>query len=76
MMVLKQRILGTVIFFACIIAFFLYAYLIMLSEWSPIILQLSMLMIAGGILGALSWLGYTMATTHPSKSFITSDENK
>ncbi len=75
-MVLKQRLLGITIFILCIITFFLYAYLVMLSEWSPIVLQLSMLMIAGGILGALSWLGYTMATTRPSKSFITSDENK
>ena len=75
-MVLKQRFLGITIFVLCILTFFLYAYLIMLSEWSPIVLQLSMLMIAGGILGALSWLGYTMATTQPSKSFITSDENK
>ncbi|MBP2625186.1 MAG: transcriptional regulator [Nitrosopumilaceae archaeon] len=75
-MVLKRRLLGITIFILCIITFFLYAYLVMLSEWSPIVLQLSMLMIAGGILGALSWLGYTMATTRPSKSFITSDENK
>lgn len=72
---IKQRIAGIILFITCILSFFIYAYLIMLSEWSPIVLQLSMLMIAGGILGALSWFGYTLATTTSSKSFITNDEN-
>jgi predicted DNA-binding transcriptional regulator len=46
----------------------------MLSEWSPIVLQLSVLMIAGGILGVVSWIGYMMATTKPSPSSILSDD--
>ncbi len=48
----------------------------MLSEWSPIVLQLSVLMIAGGILGVISWIGYTMATTKPTPSSITSEDEK
>ena len=48
----------------------------MLSEWSPIVLQLSVLMIVGGILGVISWIGYTMATTKSSPSFITSDDEE
>ena len=54
--------------------FFVYAYLLMLSEWSPIVLQLSVLMIAGGILGVISWIGYMMATTKPSPSSIIPDD--
>ena len=42
----------------------------MLSEWSPIVLQLSLLMIVGGILGVISWIGYMMATTKSSPSSI------
>lgn len=45
----------------------------MLSEWSPIVLQLSILMIAGGILGVVAWIGYVMATTKPSSASISSD---
>ena len=48
------------IFVLAISAFFLYSYLLMLSEWSPIVLQLSILMIVGGILGVISWIGYIM----------------
>jgi len=66
--------MGITIFVLCIGGFFLYAYLLMLSEWSPIVLQLSILMIAGGILGVVAWIGYIMATTKPSSASITSED--
>lgn len=69
----KRKGMGITIFVLCIAAFFLYAYLLMLSEWSPIVLQLSILMIAGGILGVVAWIGYVMATTKPSSASISSD---
>ena len=70
----KRKGMGITIFVMCITAFFLYAYLLMLSEWSPIVLQLSILMIAGGILGVVAWIGYVMATTKPSSASISSDD--
>ena len=70
----KRKGTGITIFVLCIGAFFLYAYLLMLSEWSPIVLQLSVLMIAGGILGVVAWIGYIMATTKRSSASITSDD--
>ena len=36
--------------------------------------QLSVLMIAGGILGVIAWIGYVMATTKPSPASITSED--
>jgi predicted DNA-binding transcriptional regulator len=66
--------MGVTIFVLCIVTFFVYAYLLMLSEWSPIVLQLSILMIAGGILGVVAWIGYVMATTKPSSASISSDD--
>ena len=59
----RRRSIGVMIFVLAIGGFFLYAYLLMLSEWSPIVLQLTILMIVGGILGVVSWIGYMMATT-------------
>ena len=70
----KRKSMGITIFVLCITAFFVYAYLLMLSEWSPIVLQLSILMIAGGILGVVAWIGYVMATTKPSPASISSDD--
>lgn len=59
----RRRALGTAIFCLCIPAFFAYAYLVMLSEWGPVVLELSVLMIVGGVLGTVAWTGYTMATS-------------
>ena len=70
----KRKGMGITIFVLCIAAFFIYAYLLMLSEWSPIVLQLSILMIAGGILGVVAWIGYVMATTKPSSASISTDD--
>jgi len=71
----KRKAQGIMIFVLAISAFFLYSYLLMLSEWSPIVLQLSLLMIVGGILGVISWIGYMMATTKSSPSSIIQDDN-
>ena len=67
--------IGIMIFVLAIGAFFVYAYLLMLSEWSPIVLQLTILMIVGGILGVVSWIGYMRATTSakPTSSVIDDD---
>ena len=48
----------------------------MLSDWSPVVLQLTILMIVGGILGVISWIGYMMATTKSSTSSIIQDEEE
>ena len=72
----KRRSTGITIFVLCIAGFFTYAYLLMLSEWSPIVLQLSVLMVVGGVLGVISWIGYTMATTKSSPSSITSEDDE
>ena len=72
----KRKATGILIFISCIVGFFLYTYLLMLSEWSPIVLQLTVLMIAGGVLGVISWIGYSMATTKPTPSSITPDDEE
>ncbi len=72
----RRRTTGITIFVLCISGFFVYAYLLMLSEWSSIVLQLSILMIVGGVLGVISWIGYTMATTKSSSSTIITDDDE
>ena len=72
----KRRFTGISIFVLCLGGFFVYAYLLMLSEWSPIVLQLTVLMVVGGVLGIISWIGYSMATTKKSPSSLISDEEE
>jgi len=72
----KRRTTGIIIFILCIGGFFVYSYLLMISEWSPIVLQLTVLMIVGGVLGIISWIGYTMATTMKTSASIISDDDE
>ncbi len=72
----RRKTTGIIIFVLCIAAFFTYAYLLMLSAWSPVVLQLSVLMITGGLLGVIAWIGYMMATTKSISSFISDDDEK
>ena len=72
----KRKTQGILIFVLSISAFFVYAYLLMLSDWSPVVLQITILMIVGGILGVISWIGYMMATTKSSTSSIKQDEEE
>lgn len=68
--------MGAAIFCLCIVGFFTYAYLVMLSEWGKIVLELSVLMIVGAVLGTVAWIGYTMVTTPATPSSIVSlDDN-
>ena len=72
----RRKAAGITIFVLCIAGFFVYAYLLMLSAWSPIVLQLSILMLVGGFLGIISWIGYMMATTKSTPSSIISDDDE
>ena len=70
----RRKSMGVFIFVSCIAEFFVYAYLLMLSEWSPIVLQLTILMGVGGVLGIVSWIGYQMATTAAKPSSLIEDD--
>jgi len=72
----KRNGIGISIFILCLGAFFVYAYLLMLSEWSGVVLQLSVLVIIGGVLGMIAWIGYTMATSKASPSSIITDDDE
>ena len=72
----RRKATGITIFVLCIAGFFVYAYLLMISAWSPIVLQLSILMLVGGFLGIISWIGYMMATTKSTPSSIISDDDE
>ena len=71
----KRKAQGIMIFILAISAFFVYSYLLMLSEWGQIVLQLSILMIVGGIRGVIYWIGYEMAKTRSSPSSIIQDDD-
>lgn len=55
--------LGIAVFIACVIGFIIYAWFLLVSEWSEIVLQLTVLVAVAGLLGVLAWIGLAIATT-------------
>ena len=53
---------GAVMLAAAIAAFFIYAYFLLLSDYSMMIIQFTVLAAVGILLAVLGWIGYTMLT--------------
>ena len=58
----QNRSLGITIFVACVIAFIVYSWFLLVSEWRDIVLQVTVLAAVGGLFGVLAWVGLAMAT--------------
>jgi predicted DNA-binding transcriptional regulator len=59
----SNRSVGIAIFVASIVGFIVYAWLLLVSEWSTIVLQLTVLAAVAGLLGVLAWIGLTMSSS-------------
>ena len=58
----QNRSLGITIFVTCVIAFIVYSWFLLVSEWKEIVLQITVLAAVAGLLGVLAWIGLAMAT--------------
>lgn len=63
----RDQGLGVLLLIGSIVGIIVYFWLVFLSEWSMIILQLTALIAVGFILFIVGWIGYTLATTPPPK---------
>ena len=57
-----NRIAGYTLLVASILAFIIYAYLLLGTDLGILILQLTVLAAIAALLAVLAWIGYTMAT--------------
>ncbi|HEX6028051.1 MAG TPA: hypothetical protein VFY64_03325 [Nitrososphaeraceae archaeon] len=57
-----NRIAGYTLLVASILAFIIYAYLLLGTDLGILILQLTVLAAIAALLAVLAWVGYTMAT--------------
>lgn len=53
---------GAALLVVSIIAFIVYAYLLLGTEWGMLVLQLTVLGAVAVLLTVLGWIGYTMLT--------------
>ncbi len=59
----RRRAMGITVFLISISLFILYAWLLLASEWSMIIIKYTTLMLVACIVGVFAWLGLSIAMT-------------
>ena len=61
----KDQTIGALILVGSVAGIIIYAWLLFLTNFGLLVLQLTGLVAVGGVLGILAWIGYTLATTPP-----------
>jgi len=63
----RDQVVGVLILVGSVGGILLYFYLVFLSAWILLVMQLTAFIAVAGVLGILAWIGYTLATTPPPK---------
>ena len=61
----NDRTLGGVILVGSIVGIVIYFWLLFLSPWAQLTIQVSAFAAVGMVLLIIAWIGYTLATTPP-----------
>ena len=63
----RDQAVGVLLCLGSVLGILAYGWLVFASEWAMLTLQLTGFIAAAAVLGILSWIGYTLATTPPPK---------
>jgi len=63
----RDQLVGAILLVASIAVILAYAWLIFLTPWSQLVMQITLFLAVAGVFGILAWIGYTLATTPPPK---------
>jgi len=81
---MDDRVLGAVILLGSLLGVAFYFWLVFLSPWAWLVIQLSAFLAVAAVLVIIAWIGYTLATTPPPEpledlmadSELTTDETE
>lgn len=62
---MDDRVLGAGILLGSLLGVACYFWLVFLSPWAWLVVQLSAFLAVAGVLVIVAWIGYTLATTPP-----------
>ncbi len=63
----RDQMIGYMLLAISVVVIVVYGWLVFMSEYSLLILQITGFVAVTGIFGILAWIGYTLATTPPPK---------
>ena len=64
---MDDRVIGALILVGSILGILAYFWLVFLSPWMLLTMQLTVFIAVAAVLVILAWIGYTLATTPPPK---------
>jgi len=62
---LNDKALGYIILVGSLFGIVCYFYLVFLSPWALLVVQISVFLAVAAVLAIMAWIGYTLATTPP-----------
>ena len=62
---MDDRVVGAAVLVGSLVGLGVYFYLLFLSPWALLVIQVSAFLVVAAVLFIVAWIGYTMATTPP-----------
>ena len=62
---MDDKALGYIILIGSLVGIGLYFYLVFMSPWVLLVIQISAFIAVAAMLAIIAWIGYTLATTPP-----------
>ena len=62
---MNDKILGYALVLGSLLGIVCYFYLLFLSPWAMLVIQISAFLAVAAVLAIMAWIGYTLATTPP-----------
>ena len=62
---MNDKVLGYIILIGSLFGVACYFYLVFLSSWALLVVQVSAFLAVAAVLAIMAWIGYTLATTPP-----------
>jgi len=64
---IRDQIIGVLLTMLSVIVVVVYGWILFFSEWTLLLIQVTLMIAVAGLAGILAWIGYTLATTPPPK---------
>ncbi|ADV65237.1 transcriptional regulator [Desulfurococcus mucosus] len=63
----RDQLVGWGLLALSVVVVVVYAYILFLTPYSSLLIQITLMVAVAGVFGILGWIGYTLATTPPPK---------
>ena len=63
----RDQVIGVLLMLVSIAVIIGYAWILFFTEWTLLLMQITLMIAVAALLGIIAWIGYTLATTPPPK---------